>query len=56
MTFTDNWYPRSEQISTVVGKGAGCCHVIPVLYGGSTLTATESDFHILHAALMSMIF
>lgn len=53
--FTDNQYPHSEQVSKVVGEGAGHCYAIPVLYGGSTLTATESDFHNLHSALASAI-
>lgn len=56
MTFNGKWYPHSEQVSMVVGEGAGHCHAILVLYGGSTLTATESDFYNLHTALASMIF
>lgn len=31
MMLTDNWYPHSEQVSTVVGEGAGHCCAIPVL-------------------------
>lgn len=31
MTFTENWYPHSEQVFTVVGVGASHCHAISVL-------------------------
>lgn len=31
ITFTENWYTHSEQVSTVVGEGASHCHAISVL-------------------------